>query len=108
MAVKLTKEQKQRQTIADTLVQIQNARENFENLVGKYDQWIDEAADASFILQTDLFDALVPNLLSLLAVLMFLRFLKKGIKAQTLIWLTMAASIVLSLLGILGTPPTIG
>ena len=70
--------------------------------------WIDEAADASFILQTDLFDALVPNLLSLLAVLMFLRFLKKGIKAQTLIWLTMAASIVLSLLGILGTPPTIG
>lgn len=45
MAVKLTKEQKQRQTIADTLVQIQNARENFENLVGKYDQWIDEAAD---------------------------------------------------------------
>ena len=45
MAVKLTKEQKQRQIIADTLVQIQNARENFENLAGKYDQWIDEAAD---------------------------------------------------------------
>lgn len=45
MAIKLTKEQKQRKTIADTLVQIRNARENFQELAEKYDEWIDDAAD---------------------------------------------------------------
>lgn len=45
MALKLTKEQQQRKTIADTLVQIDNAIKSFESLAGQYDHWIDEAAE---------------------------------------------------------------
>lgn len=78
MAVKLTKEQKQRQTIADTLVQIQNARDNFENLATKYDQWIDEAAD----LREDAYsDQLIEEKVETMEMIRNFKFLEAQIQA---------------------------
>ena len=78
MAVKLTKEQKQRQIIADSLVQIQNARENFENLAGKYDQWIDEAAD---LREDEYSDQLIEEKVETLEMIRNFKFLEAQIQA---------------------------
>ena len=70
--------------------------------------WIDETVGASFIVQKQLFDAILPNMLSLITVFVMIWLLKKGIKAQNLMFATMIICIILSLLGILGAPPVLG
>ena len=70
--------------------------------------WIDETVGASFNVQKQLFDAILPNMLSLITVFVMIWLLKKGIKAQNLMFATMIICIILSLLGILGAPPVLG
>ena len=67
--------------------------------------WINE--NTSFILQTDVFDRLMPSILSLGLTLIFLNIFKKGAKPAIVIWITMAAAILLSVLGIIGPVPTV-
>lgn len=67
--------------------------------------WINE--NTSFILQTDVFDRLMPHILSLALTLFFLNIFKKGAKPAIVIWITMAVTILLSVLGIIGPVPTI-
>ena len=66
--------------------------------------WI--TPNTSFILQTDVFDALMPKILSLGLTLLFLSIFKKGAKPAIVIWITMAAAILLAVLGIIGPVPT--
>ena len=67
--------------------------------------WISETS--SFVLQTDLFDKLMPNLLSLITVYIFLKILQKGVKPSKVIWITMLIVIVLAVIGVLGPVPKI-
>ena len=67
--------------------------------------WISETSN--FILQTDLFDKIMPNMLSLIVVFLFMKVLSKGVKPSKVIWITMAIGILLSIVGILGPVPKI-
>ena len=67
--------------------------------------WLNDVS--SFVLQTDLFDAIMPNMLSLAAVFIYLGIFKKGAKPSRVIWISMAVAIALSLLGILGPVPSV-
>ena len=67
--------------------------------------WINETT--SFVLQTDVFDKIMPHILSLGVTLFFLSLFKRGNKPATIIWITMGVTILLSVLGILGPVPTI-
>lgn len=67
--------------------------------------WISETSE--FILQRDLFDRIMPNMLSLITVFMFMRILKKGVKPSKVIWITMGIVMLLAVLGILGPVPII-
>lgn len=59
----------------------------------------------TFVVQTQLLDAILPKLLPLSITLILLAVLKKGISPQKLVWISMGAALVLALLGILGPVP---
>lgn len=67
--------------------------------------WISDTS--SFILQTDVFDALMPNILPLLLTLFFLRIFNKGAKPSRVMWITMIVGGILSVLGIIGAVPVV-
>lgn len=67
--------------------------------------WISDTS--KFILQTNVFDALIPNILPLLLTLFFLKIFNKGYKPAKVIWITMAVALILSVLKIIGNVPTI-
>lgn len=67
--------------------------------------WINETS--SFIMQKDVFDKIMPNMLSLITVFIFMKILSKGTKPSKVIWITMAIVILLSVIGILGPVPSI-
>lgn len=69
--------------------------------------WIDADVGSSFRLQTDFFDAIMPGMLPLLTVFFMIFVLRKGVKSQRLMWITMIVSVILSVLGILGAVPAV-
>lgn len=62
---------------------------------------------SSFIVQTDLLDAIMPKLLPLAVTMGLLKVFKKGISPAKVVWITMGASLLLAVLGILGPVPSV-
>lgn len=67
-----------------------------------------EIGSTDFILQTDFFDKLMPNFLSIGVTILIYFLLKKGVKSYLMISVIFVIGIILALLGILGTVPVRG
>ena len=59
----------------------------------------------NFVLQTDLFDKIMPGLLSLIGAMLVFWLVKKGISPNKIILGLVVVGVVLNLLGILGPVP---